>query len=728
MGPRRLRVGGAALRLTLALPLACAVVVGSLWVGQSLRSYRAPAQSAAPTDEPLSQAAATPVPSAAMPVQFIDLPSGVASAKETGWVPSPDGAYLVGRSSSFADLVILRVIANADAPHLKSELVATLPATTFVAWMPDARSFIAEGTTIVNATPPPSGTKLQMKTYDVFRVDLSGTRRKIGEASSGGFALSSDAKLLATFDGDSRLVVIRTDGSGTQPIANDPTAGSAPALLGWDASGAIVRADYRTPFALRRIPPSGSPSAIPIGSASSVTNARWSPDHMASIVTATVGNGNAACECDHLLTDALKDLPADVFPAWIGPHALLTRGADERAGTFDALTGARTTLNATMRSEKLRVLDVSLPYVLWLDETKNVPHVLDLSRDRDTGVGLNPPPYAARAVSGGRFVFTRDENVPWLTILDMSAWFHLYVDANPTPSPIPAARDQSGVRAGFLRVENPDGGWSAEIPRGWYRRDFALLGSEFLSYDPDGMDFSGNLPPAGEARVVLKMANDYGAADIYDYARKQVIGLPGNQLKSERDMEVDGQPAYAVTVYTGGQPPPWAADTRFWFVRSPHFPDRVVVVQATNARTAEVDAIIASLRFFRPAPPAPPTMTRAEVIAKYSNPTFSATRVERVDAKLVKWKDFEKAMGNFRSGVNDPDELTWVVVVYGEIQPPNHGPCCRATPEPNATPVAYRYEVHAFNAVDPRGIGGMYSCCGPDDRPAWFDTLVDLSK
>ncbi len=705
----------AAGRLAVALPLVCVALIGALWLGQSLRAYRNPAQSPAPSDEVTSGAAAPPA--FQQPQQHIDLPTGVATAAVSNIISSPDGTHLIGRTTDFTRLALINVIPERDALILKSEVIATLPDVSFVAWMPDGKSFIAQGTQVLNATPP-SGIKPQMKTYEIFRIDLAATKNKIGEALGGPFALSPDAKLLAAFDGEPRLIAIRTDGGGRQAIANDPTAGSAPAFLGWDASGAIVRADYREPFTLRRIPLAGAVTDIRANGIRGASNARWSPDHKAALVTA----GFPDCDCDGLLTDAVARMPADALPAWIGPHTLLTRAADEHAGMLDVLTGVHTTLTAKMRSEKIRILAVSLPYVLWLDEAKNVPHLLDVSADRDTGVGFSPAPNRAEPLSNDRVLVWQDGH---LVVLDAKAWWQFNV--HPTPSPIPQAKDQSGIPVGFVRVESPEGGWSVVIPKTWYRRDAWMHGSELLSYDPQGMDNSGNVAPPGEVRVIIQMPNDYGAADVRAYARDRVSSSMGNKLNAEADLTLAGQPAYTETVFLNN-PGPFAQDARFWFVRSPYFSDRVVSIEAIPlAHAAEVDALVQSLRFFKPAPPPVATTTRGEVMARYSKPTPSATRVDRVEAKLVRWKDYEKAVGTFRSGTNDPDELTWIVIVYGEIQPPNRGPMGRATPAPGATPQTFAWEVHAFSATG--GEGGMYSCCGPDSAPpAWWDKLVDLAN
>jgi hypothetical protein len=707
---RRLPV---AARLALALPLVCVVLIGSLWLGQSLRAYRNPAQSPAPSEEVTSGVAAPQV--GQQPQQYIELPSGVATSAAGNFIPSPDGTYLIGRTTDFTSLAIVRVTPERDALKLKSEVSATLPNLLFVAWMPNGTSFIAQGTQVLSGTSP-SGGKLQMKTFEIFRVDLGGAKKKIGEALGGPFALSPDAKLLAAFDGESRLIAIRTDGGGTQTIANDPTAGSLPAFLGWDARGAVVRAEYREPFTLRRIRLAGPVTEIRVNGIRGASNARWSPDHEAALVTA----GFPTCECDGLLTDALATMPADALPAWIGPHTLLTRAVDERAGSLDVLTGARTTLAAKMRSEKIRILGVSLPYVLWLDEAKNVAHLLDVSAERDTGVGFAPPPNRADPLSNGRFLVWQDAH---LIVLDAAAWWQFNV--HPTPSPIPQSNDQTGVPVGFVRVESAAGGWSVVMPKSWYRRDAAMHGSELLSYDPQGLDYSGNIAPPGEVRLIIQMPNDYGAADPRAYARDHVSTAMGNKLNAEADVTVAGQPAYTETVFLNN-PGPFAQDARFWFVRSPYFSDRMVSIEAIPlARAAEVDAIVQSLRFFKPALPPVATTTRAEVVAMYSKPTGSATRVDKVEAKLVRWKEYEKAVGTFRSGTNDPDELTWIVLVYGEVQPPNRGPMGRPTPAAGATPQTFTWEVHAFSATG--GEGGMYSCCGLDRAPpAWWDKLVDL--
>ena len=643
-------------RLALAVPLVCAVIISSLWLGQQLRAYRAPEDAAAlpaasPTLDASSQAGAPSLRQ--QPTQFIKLPPGVTD-QLGNVVFSPDGTYFVTRSTDFTQLAVVRVRKELDTVTLTSELVATLPDLTFVAWLPDGKSFAAEGTQVVSSTG-----KASMKTYDVFRVTTGGATQKIGEALGGPLALSPDAKLIAAFDGDSRLIAIAVDGSATRAL-DDPISGTAPALLGWDGQGRVVRADYRTPFAIVRVPLAGKATATRLAGVTGVSNARWSPDHAVAIVSVSTPS-----ERDALLTEAgIVDLPAGALPAWIGPHILLTRAADERAGSVDALTGARATFNAKMRSDNIRVIAATSSNVLWLDEAKNVPHLLDVAADRDTGLGLNPWPTKAQPLTDGRFVTLTDR----LMLLDAAAWWQVYV--HPTPTPLPQSKDQGAVAAGSVRVESPEGGWSVVMPKTWYRRDAPMHGSEVLSYDPDGMDYSGNLPPAGQVRVVIEVMNDYGVPDAREYAKTNTLGM--GTRTNESDLTIAGQPAYAAT-FASASPPPWP-NQRMWYVRSPYWSDRIFVIQATaNVRAAEVDGIIASLRFFKPAAPAAATVTRAQVMAQYTQPTYSATRVDKVEAKLVRWKDYEKAMG-FRSGTNDPDELTWVVVVYGEIQPPSRRP------------------------------------------------------
>jgi hypothetical protein len=287
------------------------------------------------------------------------------------------------------------------------------------------------------------------------------------------------------------------------------------------------------------------------------------------------------------------------------------------------------------------------------------------------------------------------------------------------------AIDLLGVATGTIRAESQDGGWSVLYPSTWFRRAQPMRGSDFLSYKPD-LDFSGNLPPAGEVRVVVQLLPNFDGLDARAFASTTPRA---GTITQESDVTIAGQAAYTNTMHLNmSNPLPWPTDTRSWFVRSPYFNDRILAIQASpaSARTSDVDAIVASLRFAPPVVTTQTPISRAQVTAKYASGTFPVLRLDGVEAKLVTWKEYELAAGGFHSGVNDPDQLVWLVLVTGEITHPRGGPPSFARQSPPPTPATYPSILFIVDAVS----GDMFgiSCCGPDARPKWFDGLIDRAK
>jgi hypothetical protein len=176
------------------------------------------------------------------------------------------------------------------------------------------------------------------------------------------------------------------------------------------------------------------------------------------------------------------------------------------------------------------------------------------------------------------------------------------------------------------------------------------------------------------------------------------------------------------------QPLPWPTDTRNWFVRSPDFKDRMLVIQASpaEARIKDVDAIVASLRFAPPVVTPQTPITRARATAKYASGVLPVLRLDRIEAKLVTWKEYELAAASFHSGVNDPDQLIWLVLVTGEIAHPRGGPMMLIDRSAPPIPTTYPWALFTIDAVSGDGTG--LSCCGRDARPKWFDGLADRAK
>ena len=696
--------------LALALPLVCVVLVSALVVGQQLRDARSGTPEA--TAEPPAQAAAAPV--AADPMQFIELPASVNADNITA---SPDGRYLIASADNYTRRLLLRVEPTSIGFRKTTAQVADVTEIYLGTWLPDSSGFVGHSR---SPLPPQPGAPAKMKTYDVFVVATDGSKALLGAAQSD-LKVSADGKWIGGLDGDGALVAFARDGSGTKVLGRSDNSVS---LLGWDGDTRLGHIVWSPVMELRRVGLDGMVTKMPFApDLRAGGQATWSPDHRAALVTAIRANG----ETPGLLTDRLTTLPAGAFQTWVGPHELLWRAADGRLGTLDALTGATRTLTAKMKSDKVRILGTSAPYTLWIDETAGRLHITDLGADRDTTLGVNPIPERAQPLTGGRFLFTRVRDFTGgkekeIGILDGAGWF---AQIPPTPAPIPVARDQSGVPTGLVRAESRDGGWSVVYPSTWFRRAQPMRGSDFLSYEPE-LDFSGNLPPAGEVRVVVQLVSNFDELDPRAYA--STTPRAGN-VTQERDVTIAGQPGYTNTVNMGS-PPPWPAETRNWFVRSPYFKDRMLVIQATpaDARTKDVEAIVASLRFAPPVVAQQTPVSRAQVTAKYAAGTFPVLRLDGLEAKLVTWKEYELAAGGFHSGVNDPEQLIWLVLVTGEIAHPRGGPQRLFIGEspPPTTPPTYPWILYIVDAISGDGFG--LSCCGPDARPKWFDRLSDRAK
>jgi hypothetical protein len=297
--------------------------------------------------------------------------------------------------------------------------------------------------------------------------------------------------------------------------------------------------------------------------------------------------------------------------------------------------------------------------------------------------------------------------------------------AQAAPTPIPTLSDRSAAPARLIRAESRDGGWSVQYPSTWFRREQPMRGFDFLSYDPD-LAFSGNLPPPGEVRVVVQLLPNFDGLDPRAFANTTP---KAGQITHEGDVTIAGQTGYTNTARLNiTNPPPWPTDKRNWFVRSPYFSDRMLLIQASpaSARTSDVDAIVASLQFAPPLVAQQTPVSRAQVTAKYASGTFPVLRLDGVEAKLVTWKEYELAAGGFHSGVNDPDQLIWLVLVTGEITHPRGGPPSFARQSPPPTPATYPSILFVVDAVSGDVFGT--SCCGPDTRPKWFDGLIDRAK
>jgi hypothetical protein len=314
-----------------------------------------------------------------------------------------------------------------------------------------------------------------------------------------------------------------------------------------------------------------------------------------------------------------------------------------------------------------------------------------------------------------------------------------------TPSAAPTTGRPSGSAApGYVRVTDDRGGWSLDRPAGWFEKAARLTwpGREIRSYDPRGMDASGNIPRAGDVLVRVQLRTNPEGLDLEAFADGKVWTATCRQCRrivERAALTLGGEPAVFFSVHQE-QPPGFAElePNLYWLVRSPFFADRVVVVQARPAASphrAEVERMVATLQFFQPAPPElVPTRTRQQVIDLIRSPGRTITRIE---AKLMLWSEWEEPFNEWMraksaltggpSGISspiDPDTLVWVVAYAGSGFTPMKGGPSGAGGTAAATPREWDWGLSVLPARDPFDWGGP-TTGGTGAWPAWFDTLAD---
>jgi hypothetical protein len=249
-----------------------------------------------------------------------------------------------------------------------------------------------------------------------------------------------------------------------------------------------------------------------------------------------------------------------------------------------------------------------------------------------------------------------------------------------------------------------------------------------MSYDPNGMlSNGGSNPPADGVFVRLQMMQNPERLDAAAFATWPVIARTPN-AREHRQVIVAGRSAefYAVPSYWS----PSETDL-VWFVKSPFFDDRMVVVTVVRAESplrAEAERLVTSLRFFDPAPiNLTPALTRAEAIARVTS--RSGLSLTRIEAKLILRKELGAPSRFGYDFYTDPDALTWVVAYAGTgIHPVrvggihiDRGPNA-PTPAPTPGPCLSTVEVFPADGMIGSTHGGG---CDLQSWPGWFDALVD---
>jgi hypothetical protein len=308
--------------------------------------------------------------------------------------------------------------------------------------------------------------------------------------------------------------------------------------------------------------------------------------------------------------------------------------------------------------------------------------------------------------------------------------------ARPTQT---AGRPVGVPASGDVRMTDDFGGWSVDRPATWFDRPQGMHGRAVRNYDFTSNDFP---PPPGGVGLSLSLdivRSGEEQLDLEGFADRRVWTATCTvcrRILERGEVTIAGQPAKFFSV-SQNQPSPLdqLEPNLYWLVRSPFFADRVLVITggpAASPGREELERIVATIQFFRPAPPIlVPTRTKAEVIASVSGAGRTITRSE---AKLMLYRDFERTYNDVLRATTsgptavyaaiDPDTLIWVVAFTGSgFTPMKGGP--PGLGEATRTPTPWSWGISVLPAREPYGWGGP-SMGGPEATwPAWFDQLLD---
>lgn len=329
---------------------------------------------------------------------------------------------------------------------------------------------------------------------------------------------------------------------------------------------------------------------------------------------------------------------------------------------------------------------------------------------------------------------------------------HAAASASAAPT---AGRPVGSPAPDWVRITDDHGGWSIDTPKEWFDQQVTPFGygaHGISSYDPA----TTSIPLKTGMSVSVQLMWDWNgdATDLRTFAERRVwtaTCVACRRVLDTRRVALAGQDADFYVVEQN-QPTPFdALEPRlFWLLRSPYFADRVLVIQAVPGASPlrpTVERMVNTLQLFRPTPPdLTPTKTRQQVIDEIrrgvSLPPMSAGAINGIEAKLMRWQDWEiahnaalratSAVSGGPSAVHggiDPDVVVWVVAMSGTFDAPQKGPGppgLNATPAP--TPAQRHWRISVVPAREPYSWGGP-SMGGPEMTwPIWFEQLIDRDR
>ena len=310
---------------------------------------------------------------------------------------------------------------------------------------------------------------------------------------------------------------------------------------------------------------------------------------------------------------------------------------------------------------------------------------------------------------------------------------------SPYPTPVVPV-DYTVTTQGASAVVKSQGGWSVAVPKEWFvSSDPVRFGAAVVTnYEPDVYgSYSGLVMPAAPARMRLTFelwSNDQHAG-LGDWVDRAFAGGMTRVVSARSSTTLAGKEAVVLTDEQNIGPPPLGQQiSRVWIV--PRDNATMLVVHALpfdSTALGDAEHALATLQLAAPAAAPRATVTKDAAIAIATGPLTGAhstkpvatARIDRTEAKLVRWTDIRSIVGPFQGPgpgplSAEPQAPIWVVAVAGDLGMTS-GICRGEGACPSPAPIRW-----SVSFVDARtGAVRWTTSAGTDDWPAFFDALPD---
>jgi hypothetical protein len=533
--------------------------------------------------------AVTPVPSGSAltaPLWRLDIPKvgGPFAARL-----SPNGRAVALESASARTGAALYEIQPpappSDVAHLRL-LVRLDRVANPIQWLPDSSGLLVY---------EPDGPSSTTGVMSLVGSDAGTMRKRWSIATTAlnsvyGAKFSADGRYAAFWLDPHGTLVVALDGTKTYALATDVDE----QLAGWDAEGNVLFHAWTANALNARALDARVAYTVPLGEdlrnlSAGIPSVPQPPDR--ELLWFDSGRGAPGAHATRVLFDRkVHEIPAELEDLrlsigegpWRGHELITRRKADSELVWFDPRTGATRALGVKLSANET-IWGLSGDYFAV------GRRIVQLSTSREQEITAAPWSTFITALGSGRFALSRDGITE---ILDAAAWM---AAPQSWTGELPPSPDQTGVPPDWVRVRGDDGGFTIARPLSWSAFQGRGLGAVLSS----GGLLPSALPTGDDVRIeiALDIAGPRGPADFLDG-----LGHHGSGFIERRTVQLPVGTAEFAIVYDNTQYPKPTTSLN-WALRSPYLPDRVVWIRAwplDSGRRAEVDAVVATLRFVAP--------------------------------------------------------------------------------------------------------------------------------